>query len=135
MERSYIKDALSKFVDSFNQISKDEINCSRGSLVMFSDMLYEYVTSEISRHGFFCFNSALRYKDYEKFDETQKDWAIALNQMAIDVFSKAFDEMMEDGKDIVISIDKNNAEIYVNFGLDQSKKYKFKKDELSTFEL
>ena len=115
MDAGYIERVVSQFISQMMDISKlKNRNLKLGYKISeFEDILMDYIASEVLSRGYFAYGSDAVYEDS---DILEKEWAVTLNQIAIDVFGKSIDEILIEGTRISISANKKNAVIYVNDG-------------------
>ena len=115
MEAQYLQGLVAEFVGQLVEISSIEERGKElsGKIIALEDILYDYMGSEIINRGYFCYDSNKKYSDC---DALEKEWAVTLNQNAIDVFGKSIDEMLKENAHISISATQKNATLYVNDG-------------------
>ena len=115
MDSMYMQSVVAEFVGQLVDISKQKQRSYAFSnkIADFGDIFIDYLASEVVNRGYFYYNSN---KKYAECDENEKEWAVALNQMAIDVFGESIDEMIRPNTHILLSVNKDNATIYYNDG-------------------
>ncbi len=115
MDAAYIEGVISQFINQMIDISIFDKNSHQLGYKIgeFEDILMDYIASEVLSRGYFAYGSDAVYEDS---DILEKEWAVTLNQIAIDVFGKSIDEILIEGTRISISANKKNAVIYVNDG-------------------
>ncbi len=123
MNASYIQGVVGEFVYRFSKISNMEKRDLKNieKLEDFQDILEDYLAYEISHQGFFHYDSNSKY---DECDDNEKEWAITVNKIAIDIFGKNINEILRKNAHISITADKNNSVMYVNdgtypFGIDK----------------
>lgn len=128
MDAAYIERVISQFISQIIDISKlDKRNLQLGYKIgELEDILVDFIASEILSRGYFVYSSDAVYED---IDVLEKEWAVTLNQITIDVLGKSIDEILRDGTRISLSANKKDAVIYVNDGTfplaQYNKKFEF----------
>lgn len=115
MDAAYIEGVISQFINQMIEISIFDKNSHQlgYKISEFEDMLVDYIASEVLTRGYFVFNSDAIYEDS---DVLEQEWAVALNQMTMDVFGTSIDGILRYGTRISLSANKKDAVIYVNDG-------------------
>ena len=115
MDAQYLQSLISEFIRQLINISniKEKGETLSGRLIALEDMLYDYMESEIINRGYFYYDSN---KKYNECDEIEREWAIAVNQMSIDVFGKSVEELLKKNTHILVSANENKATLYINDG-------------------
>ena len=93
MDAAYIEGVISQFINQMIDISIFDKNSHQlgYKISEFEDMLVDYIASEVLTRGYFVFNSDAIYEDS---DVLEQEWAVALNQMTMDVFGTSIDGIL-----------------------------------------
>ena len=91
MDAAYIERVISQFISQIIDISKlDKRNLQLGYKIgELEDVLVDFIATEILSRGYFVYSSDAVYED---IDVLEKEWAVTLNQITIDVLGKSIDD-------------------------------------------